>query len=311
MLMVVLFHWLCISNYSCLQCFSLGFMGVDIFILLSGMGLCYAYNKYTLSQFYLRRIERLYPTHLLMAIVITIMYAIANSYFPSVSVWFYNVSLLQYFADKGIFFDWYIPALLLLCLLFPLLYRCRSVAVVIVLHLMAYAAAAMFDIPWQYRCLISRVYIFVLGMLIYDEIVSPEKKGRAWMLCLLIAVLACIMGDEHDRYLYVGSFAPLVIVVLYFMRKLVAKVKYINGVLSIIDFIGKNSLLVYASNVICMHTCYVSELCGAKSYLPLQLLWFCVFYLANKYVLSPVAAIVVRGIANAGAVVFGRQAPKC
>lgn len=314
MLMILLYHWFCITHCAYLKCFDMGFIGVDIFIFLSGMGLCYAYNKYSLTKFYLRRIERLYPAYLFMAFVITTLYAIVCNCVPGVSVWFYNVSFLQYFIHKGIFFDWYISALLLLCLLFPLLYRCRSATVVIVLYLMAYTAAVLFDIPWQFRCLTSRVYIFVLGMLTYDETTCQKKRGRVWVLCLLIMILAFVLGGEHDQFLYVGSFTPLVICALYFIRRLAAKAKRIAGVLSIIDFIGKNSLLVYASNVICMHfyfaNCNVMGLSAMSSYWILQLLWFCIFYLADKYVLSPIASIVCRGIENAGASKFGRQAPK-
>ena len=44
-----------------------GFIGVDIFMFLSGYGLCFAIKKWKIKDFYLRRLLRVYPLFLLLA----------------------------------------------------------------------------------------------------------------------------------------------------------------------------------------------------------------------------------------------------
>lgn len=59
--LVVLYHLYAWCNYGFFDMFHYGYVGVDIFMFLSGYGCCFSYNKYSSSVFYKRRFIRIYP----------------------------------------------------------------------------------------------------------------------------------------------------------------------------------------------------------------------------------------------------------
>ncbi len=101
--------------------FYLGFAGVDIFLLFSGFGLCYSFNKYNLLLFYKRRLVRVFPMLLLLGFFVSFNYT-------GYTVWDYicNMTTLYYYHLGGDIYEWYLASLLLFYLIFPLLYKCSS-----------------------------------------------------------------------------------------------------------------------------------------------------------------------------------------
>lgn len=70
--MVVLYHSMgTYDNRVIRMMFYPGFLGVDIFLLLSGYGLCNSYNQNSLHTFYKHRITRLVPLFLFLALSVT------------------------------------------------------------------------------------------------------------------------------------------------------------------------------------------------------------------------------------------------
>ena len=100
----------------------IGFFGVDLFLLLSGMGLTHAIGKYNLPTFYKRRLLRVLPPYALMATVI------AWQKGWSVSVFLRNLFGITFFAENMYALLWFVPAITVLYLLFPLYYAlmCRT-----------------------------------------------------------------------------------------------------------------------------------------------------------------------------------------
>ncbi len=89
------------------------FIGVDIFIFLSGYGLYYAsLKRQTIKSFYIKRIKRVYPTFLVVACIVCM---IKNSDFrETLSI----LSTIGYWWGDS-FQSWYISAILVFYLLFP------------------------------------------------------------------------------------------------------------------------------------------------------------------------------------------------
>lgn len=85
-----------------------GFVGVDIFLLFSGLGLCYSIKKYNLLQFYKRRIVRILPMLLLMGLFVSF-------HFKGYSVWDFicNMTSLSYYRLGGDVYEWYLASLFL------------------------------------------------------------------------------------------------------------------------------------------------------------------------------------------------------
>lgn len=94
-----------------------GFVGVDIFLFFSGYSLCYSYKKNSLTQFYKRRIVRVFPLMMVLGFLVSFNYT-------GYTLWDYvcNMTSLFYYRLGGDVYEWYLAALLLFYLAFPLIY---------------------------------------------------------------------------------------------------------------------------------------------------------------------------------------------
>lgn len=92
--------------------------GVDIFLLLSGMGLYYSMSKEdsTLRKYYVSRAIRIFPIY---ALVILCVSAIKGD--RNVGSLFLKISTIGWWTT-GVCFDWFIPTIVLLYLLFPIFF---------------------------------------------------------------------------------------------------------------------------------------------------------------------------------------------
>ena len=142
----------------------LGYFGVDIFFLLSGIGLSYAIGKYSLKEFWLRRFKRLAYPVLIAAAVQAVMEG------WSFSEYLLCVSGIGFFIRKD-YFLWFISAISATYLVFPLYWRFFSrsrsklrftVLFIAVWYLCSIPALGIFE-PIVYS-LINRVPQFVIGV---------------------------------------------------------------------------------------------------------------------------------------------------
>lgn len=96
-----------------------GYGGVDIFLLVSGLGLYYAYRgNVSMATFYKRRLQRILPTYLPVVLLFCLLYwGIGEMSFTEVLL---NLTTLSFWLGLDSRFDWYVPALLVLYFLTPL-----------------------------------------------------------------------------------------------------------------------------------------------------------------------------------------------
>lgn len=143
----------------------LGYFGVDIFFLLSGIGLSYSIVKHSTKQFLLRRFRRLAYPVLIAAAVKAIMEGWS---FPE---YLFRASGIGFFIGKD-FFLWFISAITATYLLFPLYWRffsrSRSKLRFTALFIISwYLGSVLLDgvIPSKVALLLMpRVQPFVLGV---------------------------------------------------------------------------------------------------------------------------------------------------
>lgn len=110
-IMVMLLHFkVPIFNY-------IGFVGVDIFILLSGLGCYYSFARNSkISDFYKKRIVRIAPCYLLITFI--------TRYFlmeDSIKTALWRCTTIGFWTNSP-FHEWYVPSVLLFYLMLPVLY---------------------------------------------------------------------------------------------------------------------------------------------------------------------------------------------
>lgn len=120
MLLILIFHTtIDISNINILKNLkNIGNVGVDIFLLLSGLGLYFSYSKKNNKiKFYKKRFLRILPTFILVATLWYFAYSILhNTNFIYI---FWGITSLDFFVYGNLTF-WFISAILLLYIITPI-----------------------------------------------------------------------------------------------------------------------------------------------------------------------------------------------
>lgn len=192
-----------------LPIFVKGYIGVDIFFFLSAIGLCYSFDKNPdLWSFYKKRIFRIIPTWwIAMAVAMSIFSFVFHSNHPTnigeVILMFSGVGYwIQGFFEPSlrvVYYEWYIPTLLLFYLAFPLIAKFKSLFLFVLIMLweifMWYIKfQGMLDIHSSiFRLSIPRVSIFMYGILYYRICLSSSRTYVADWVCVISLVTSFIL----------------------------------------------------------------------------------------------------------------------
>lgn len=272
MLWVVFYHFPCSFGIPGLQQLkAIGYGGVDIFLFASGLGCYYSLLKNNdIGYFIKRRITK-----------------IARTYIPFICVWIVcflllgqmnfravvgNIFGVQYIADTGKSFNWYITGLLILYLAAPYF---KSVIDKgsrfqnCLFFLMLIALSVPF---WNNRLLIiivTRLPVFCLGMLFAKRCESNDKATKKiWIIIcfrLLIGLAALLVGFVcFSDYLWTYGlyWYPFILVapslcflISWFFNK-TEHLKIVSIPKKILSFCGKNSFEIYLLHI------FIFEICG-------------------------------------------------
>ena len=100
---------------------SIGFCGVDIFLLVSGIGLYFSMQKKTsLPMFYYKRFKRIVLPFITVAVVRSVIEKWPFDFFIN------NISGINFYKSNIYYFLWFVPAIITLYIFFPLYYRLFS-----------------------------------------------------------------------------------------------------------------------------------------------------------------------------------------
>ena len=150
-----------------------GHTGVDIFFLLSGIGLVWAADKGSVGRFYLRRIKRVYIPFF---ICYAVLFIVTGQPFLQ---WIRVVSGYSFLFESMYSVFWFVPAILILYLLFPLynfiLKKLRfPVLVTAVVLVLWYLGSQFLPINYYYFGFYNRIPVFLIGVLLG----RLEKDGK-------------------------------------------------------------------------------------------------------------------------------------
>lgn len=267
------------------------YIGVDIFICASGFGLCYSLKKYSLRQFYKRRFLRLYPSYAILAMCVTFIHVYNGAIFSTWDI-FCQFSTLQYYNLGGVFFDWYLSAIIILYLFFPLLFKYRTTYTPTILLFLCFILITIIPQGWASKALIARIGIFAYGILMYQ--VLEEGKDAKHILIngaffALIAPLPYIyLRFGRIDFVFSAGLTPMLMYLMYCVFQYLQYKKRLHILLSIISWLGKYSLALYVANVASMQTMqHIFHIDGVVCYYGLQIVYTFIMLSAECYLIRP------------------------
>ena len=125
MILILLFHsWDLSTKFNIInEIKELGYLGVDVFLFLSGLGISISLSKkkQSFKEYYKKRLKRILPVTYLIIIPYTI-YLICTKDVP-LSTLFWNATFLYYFVKPIGAFNWFAAGILIFYAFAPLWHK--------------------------------------------------------------------------------------------------------------------------------------------------------------------------------------------
>ena len=243
--------------------FQMGNIGVDIFLFLSGVGLYYSFSKDgRILRFYWKRFVRIIVPYYLLCVPYFAYLTITGDF--SVAKFFrFATTVFYWVGDTARLNLWYVPAILVLYLAYPLIYRflfCSEkgvflrCALLTGLSVLLTASLWYFDrdgIYQMYDKFLPRVAVFIVGCGC-GKPVKEKKDFSAWVIpaALLIVFFAyplytrAILTGAMQRY-YGGLTAVAIVFLLAQLFEVIQSIPLEK----FFAFFGAMSLEIYLLHV--------------------------------------------------------------
>lgn len=232
--------------------FSKGYIGVDIFLFISSYGLCFSFNKNSLADYYKRRAIRIYPAYLVFLIITLIFYGKSYSE-PIWQLFVFQVTGLASFRQTD--FEWYVPALIVVYVAFPLLYKgllwlYKKNKNGILLIAIALSVFAPFLSKVMFPMFASRLSIIVLGIATYFALSNDDKSFllKLFSICAVFALLF-----QYGEGTYWSILVPGILLLL-------AESGMKFPLEREIAFLGKHSLEIYLAQCFAFNHFFLSNI---------------------------------------------------
>lgn len=225
-----------------------GFVGVDIFFILSAYGLCCSWERSKVLEFYKKRFIRIIPLYLLFLIlckyVLHAHHVLTDGLLQMMSLSVFNTSLTRTQEMGG---EWFVPAIINLYLIFPLLFmgikwvdgrfqKWGAYAVVIGSILVSGGAISLISPNY-----VMRLPIIVVGILTYLYVQKNDKR-KLLRIYVLMAVFYLLIERKN---IMLSVPLPLILFALNEM-KFQMDSRWLN-------YIGGISFELYLAHVIPMN----------------------------------------------------------
>lgn len=227
-----------------------GFCGVDIFIFLSGIGCFFSMENNQISKFYKKRFMRIYPSYLLVVLIFNV---INNNFILNYEL-LGDFFMVSYVFNLSKPFDWYIPSILILYILTPIISKNRIKC--IFLSIIVYFLCIFFKCNYL-LIFITRIPIYIFGNFIGEQINLKKQISKkdyiqmilGFILGLNLLVIFILKYKEFLRK-YGLWWIPFILITFplcYFLSFILEKLKKkkIKYLQKIIYFFGEYSLEIY------------------------------------------------------------------
>ena len=302
-LWIILFHYSQIlSNTLISPIIEEGYLGVDIFLLLSSFGLCFSLkrdNNYV--NFIKRRFKRIIPTWWFVSTFILVFNIVLQKdhpnnifqiicYYSGVGWWlFHNTDL------SGVYYwEWYIPTLLCFYLFAPFLFKLntKKLSLIFITSIILALVLSYFIVATTLCISYRRIPVFIYGFLLFRMYSGEiDAKISRMFLCissiagLILFVFAISFRFKYGLHFYGFMFAlPLLLNICYIL---------LRGLpVRVFSFIGTLTLQLYL-----IHNIYGHPLRSIMKLIPNRIAAVCVsliLLIVISYVFSIVMSYTIK-----------------
>lgn len=240
-----------------------GFGGVDIFILLSAMGLVLSLSRreQDYAAFMARRARRLLPAYYAVMLPYTLFLILTQGVPWAALVW--NSTLLYYWVHCAGAFNWYVAGAMTFYAVTPLCFRRlrdsghrTALTGAGIAAGLAVCQVLVREEYWEYTDFWFRVPVFFLGLLMGFFVLEERRLGRRdllfWGLWLAAGLLYLAAAFRLDQdllalplcHLFLFTTVPLCLFLCLCLERL--PLEWLRRFLRIL---GENSLEIYLLNV--------------------------------------------------------------
>ncbi len=233
--------------------------GVDIFLLVSGLGLYYSMKKTkSIKSFYKKRYFRVLIPYLIVSIPAFIWFSIHNNL--GILDFIKNITFINIFVE-GNYWYWYVFFICFLYLLFPIIYKFINdkyvfIKVVFLCFVSTLISIIIYlvDINLFYKLelMLLRFVPFFVGILLGYYSYHKKKITKVELviiLCLLLSFLLVLLHNIFlKRYGIFLGLSSLILIIIMLLDK-IDKTKFYNIFSKIFTFLGKYSLELYLLTV--------------------------------------------------------------
>ncbi|MDH6354949.1 peptidoglycan/LPS O-acetylase OafA/YrhL [Dysgonomonas sp. PH5-45] len=227
-----------------------GWAGVDMFLLLSGLGIYFSLRKNSsIKEFYKRRFFRIYPSF----VVAIVVHSIYKSY--SLSDTILDMLTINYWIGSPHIFNWFISGLIAFYLLSPWYYKLfkRNPGVTTVVGVL-FSLLLVFITPLYLFFFITRIPIFLIGFYIGYLIAEKKETGKPNKKYVWIMFSAFVFGCISLFLVHKNIFVSIpqtktlcMVFIIPFLCLFIAKILSVfkNYKYPFLSFVGKYTFPLY------------------------------------------------------------------
>ncbi len=224
-----------------------GFAGVDIFMLVSGLGLYYSLSKRkTILLFYKKRLLRIFPTYYVLGFVSSLLFC-----HDTIFEYLFRYSTIGFWTG-GIYWEWYIPSIIMLYLISPFLKNMFDRRMIMILFVLCISiliiAYLLIDkghiIDRTHFFFLYRIPEFIFGMTCAHWI-KNNVSSKYFIAFLVAGIPFFVVLFPYHHQIYNYKYFSLLFLLPFFTFVFILISKNIKWLNPIMRKIGDSSLEIY------------------------------------------------------------------
>lgn len=246
--------WIMMLHFTFIQIKPLGFIaqygfaGVEIFMMVSGLGIYFSLDKNNdIGHYYKRRIIRIFPTYYIIGAFASI-FLFQDNFFS----FLYRYSTMGFWIG-GPSWEWYVPSIVALYIIAPFLKKIIEnghITTIVIISIFVLAISyyivsnEIVEAKDPHFFLLYRIPAFIFGM-ICAYWIKNDTTTKYFYLILLLGIPLFVLLFPRHHVIYNYKYLSLLFLLPVFTIIFINLSKYINPLNLVLTRIGKASLEIY------------------------------------------------------------------